>query len=172
MTLVLKCNININAGQYLYLVFPPEFDNFNNKPLNVILKTSNVLGTFNAPVLDRRAEILIPANIPLNTELRVEMTNVPTPTYETSSEMSKIIAFVTLAAKNKITAASATSGNSAPKLSFTKDTRYISFNNDQEIVITAGTYSQMIDVKSSDAYPFRTNVKVSLSSTGFLFEPA
>jgi hypothetical protein len=54
MTLVLKCNININAGEYLYLVFPPEFDNFNNKPLNVILKTSNVLGTLNAPVLDRR----------------------------------------------------------------------------------------------------------------------
>lgn len=54
MTLVLKCNIAINAGEYLYLVFPPEFDNFNNKPLNVILKTSTVLGTLNAPVLDRR----------------------------------------------------------------------------------------------------------------------
>lgn len=86
--------------------------------------------------------------------------------------MSKIIAFITLADKSKIRAASATSGNSAPKLTFRKDTRYISFNNDQEIVITAGTYSQMIDIKSSDGYPFRTNVKVALSSPGFLFEPA
>jgi len=71
MTLVLKCNIDITAGQYLYLVFPPEFDNFNNKPLNVILKTTSVLGTLNAPVLDRRIEILLPSNIPLNTELKI-----------------------------------------------------------------------------------------------------
>jgi len=86
--------------------------------------------------------------------------------------MSKTITFVTLADKTKITAASATSGNSAPKLTFYKDNRYISFNNDTEVVITAGTYSQMIDVKSSDGNPLLTNVKVSLSSTGFVFEPA
>ncbi len=67
MTIVLKCNIDIVAGQYLYLVFPTEFDNFNNKPLNVILKTTTVIGTANAPVLGRRVEILIPANVALNT---------------------------------------------------------------------------------------------------------
>ncbi len=67
MTLVLKCNVAISAGQYLYLVFPPEFDNFNNKPLNAILKTTSVLGTLSAPVLDRRVEILIPSNVALNT---------------------------------------------------------------------------------------------------------
>ncbi len=83
--------------------------------------------------------------------------------------MSKIIGFVTLAAKSKITAASAISGNSAPKLTFVKDNRYITFNNDTEIVVTAGTYSQLIDVKSSDKNPFLTNVKVALSSTGFVF---
>lgn len=83
--------------------------------------------------------------------------------------MSKIVSFVTLADKSKITAASATSGNSAPKLTFTKDTRYISFNNDQAITITAGTYSQPIYIKSSDTNPFLTNVKVSLTSAGFSF---
>lgn len=83
--------------------------------------------------------------------------------------MSQIVSFVTLANKSKITAASAVSGNSAPKLNFVKDNRYIKFNNDAEIVITAGTYSQMIDVKSSDNLPFRTNVKVTLSSVGFVF---
>jgi hypothetical protein len=67
MTLVLKCNIAITSGQYLYIVFPQEFNNFNNKPLNVILKTTSVLGTLNAPVLDRRIEILLPADISLNT---------------------------------------------------------------------------------------------------------
>lgn len=30
----------------------------------------------------------------------------------------------------------------------------------------------MIDIKSSDGFPFRTNVKVALASTGFLFEPS
>lgn len=86
--------------------------------------------------------------------------------------MSKIVAFVTLNNKSKITAASAISGNSAPKLTFVKDSRYISFNNDNEVVITAGTYSELIDIKSSDSAPFLTNVKVALSSTGFVFEPS
>ncbi len=97
------------------------------------------------------------------------MTNVPTPTLVTASEMSKITSFVTIANKSNITAASAISGNSAPKLTFFKDNRYISFNNDSAIVITAGTYSQLIEVRSSDGNPFLTNVKVALSSTGFVF---
>ena len=54
MTIVLKCNIAINAGEYLYIVFPPEFNNFNNKPLDVIIRTTSVLGTASAPILDRR----------------------------------------------------------------------------------------------------------------------
>lgn len=83
--------------------------------------------------------------------------------------MSKIVSFVTLANKSKITAASAVSGNSAPKLTFVKDSRYIQFNNDNEIVITAGTYSQLISVKSSDSNAFLTNIKVVLASVGFVF---
>lgn len=83
--------------------------------------------------------------------------------------MSKIVSFVTLANKSKITAASAVSGNSAPKLTFVKDSRYIQFNNDSEIVITAGTYSQLISVKSSDSNAFLTNIKVVLASVGFVF---
>lgn len=86
--------------------------------------------------------------------------------------MSSIISFVTLSNKSRITAASAVSGNSAPKLTFIKDSRYISFNNDQTITITAGTYSSLIDVKSSDSKAFLTNVKVSVSSPGFVFEPS
>ena len=44
--------------------------------------------------------------------------------------MSQIVSFITVANKSKITAASAVSGNSAPKLTFIKDNRYIQFNND------------------------------------------
>ena len=52
----LLCNVNILAGQYLYINFPSQFDNFNNKALNVILKTStnSIIGTLNAPILEQR----------------------------------------------------------------------------------------------------------------------
>lgn len=86
--------------------------------------------------------------------------------------MSKIISYVTISTKKQITAASAVSGNSAPKLTFIKDTRYISFNGDQTITITAGTFSSLVDIKSSDNKAFLTNVKVALSSTGFTFQPS
>ena len=71
MTFVLKCNVDLSSGDYLYLVFPAEFNNFNNKPLNVILRTTGIIGTMNAPVVDRRVEILLTANIVANTLLRV-----------------------------------------------------------------------------------------------------
>jgi hypothetical protein len=52
----LMCNIDISANQYLYIDFPSQFDNFNNKALNVILKTSldSIIGTLNAVVLGQR----------------------------------------------------------------------------------------------------------------------
>jgi len=86
--------------------------------------------------------------------------------------MSEIISYVTPNSKLSILAASATSGNSAPKLTFTKSSRYLSFNNDNEVVITAGTYSSPVSITSSDATSFLTNVIVNVSSTGFVFEPA
>jgi len=74
--------VAISTNNYLYLDFPGVFDNFNNNPLNYILSfsASNIIGTNMATVLDRRVEILIPSNIPANTILNVQFTNMPTPT--------------------------------------------------------------------------------------------
>lgn len=63
-------------------------------------------------------------------------------------------------------------GNSAPIITFTADPRYLSFNHDNTIDITAGTYSPMIDITSSDSNAFLTNIVVNISSSGFTFEPA
>lgn len=60
-------------------------------------------------------------------------------------------------------------GNSAPIVAFTADTRYLSFNHDNTISITAGTYSNLIDITSSDGNPFLTNIAVNISSSGFVF---
>ena len=52
------------------------------------------------------------------------------------------------------------------------DSRYISFNDDNVITITAGTYSLPIDIKSSDGEEFLTNIRVNLTSEGFTFIPS
>lgn len=65
--------------------------------------------------------------------------------------MSKTIAFVTAPDMKKVTAKTSITSNSAPIIQFTKDPLYISFNEDNTIVITAGTYSNMIDITSSDS---------------------
>lgn len=86
--------------------------------------------------------------------------------------MSKTIVFATSSTKKSVYAASSITVNSAPILTFTANNRYISFNHDNTIQLTAGTYSQMIDITSSDGNPFLTNIVVNLTSTGFIFEPA
>jgi hypothetical protein len=66
-------------------------------------------------------------------------------------------------------AASSIGGNSAPILSFSADPRYISFNHDNTITITAGTYSPYLDISASDSGTFLTNIVVNLTSPGFTF---
>jgi hypothetical protein len=83
--------------------------------------------------------------------------------------MSQIIGFITPTNKKSILAASSIAGNSAPIITFAADPRYISFNHDNTIHITAGTYSPMIDITSSDTNTFLTNIVVNLTSTGFTF---
>ncbi len=83
--------------------------------------------------------------------------------------MSEMIGYVTASNKKSIICASSISSNSAPVLNFASATRYLSFNNDNTIVITAGTYSNMIDLKSSDNGRFLSNVVVNISSSGFVF---
>lgn len=86
--------------------------------------------------------------------------------------MSEMVAYVTPTDKKSIYAATSTSGNSAPLLTFVMDQQYLSFNNDETIVITAGTYSATTYITPSNGGEFLTNVKVTLSSAGFLFEPS
>jgi hypothetical protein len=85
--------------------------------------------------------------------------------------MSEIIGFFTPNNKKSIIAASSIAGNSAPIITFTADPRYISFNRDNTIPITAGTYSELIDISASDNNTFLTNIVVNLTSSGFIFDP-
>jgi hypothetical protein len=85
--------------------------------------------------------------------------------------MSEMIVFITPNNKKSIIAASSIAGNSAPIITFTADPRYLSFNLDNTIHITAGTYSQLIDITASDNNTFLTNIVVNLTSTGFTFDP-
>jgi len=83
-----------------------------------------------------------------------------------------MIVTVTPANKLSITAASSVQGNSAPKLTFVANNLYITFNNGNPIVITAGTYSQPIKITSSNSQAFLSNINIQLQSTGFTFTPS
>ena len=110
--------------------------------------------------------------ITLNTVFSIEFPSLPTPKLPSNVAMSDTIGYITASDKKSILAASSTASNSAPILSFTPDVRYISFNHDNTVSITAGTYSQAIDITSSDSQPFLTNVMVNLTSAGFTFDPS
>lgn len=86
--------------------------------------------------------------------------------------MSTMIVTVTPSNKLTLTAASQIQGNSAPRLTFQLNSLYISFNYDQPIVITAGTYSQAIPITPSDNSTFLSNTNIQLQSTGFIFQPS
>ena len=86
--------------------------------------------------------------------------------------MSTMIVTVTPANKLTLTAASAVQGNSAPRLTFVANSQYISFNNDNAVTITAGTYSQQIPITTNTNSKFLSNINIQLQSSGFLFEPS
>ena len=86
--------------------------------------------------------------------------------------MSSMIVTVTPGDMKTLLAASQIQGNSAPKLTFQSNSLYVSFNHDQPIVITAGTYSQQIPITTSSNASFQSNTNIQLQSTGFTFQPA
>lgn len=167
------CNVAIPSGSYLYLIFPYEFDNFNNNNINIILKVAGaVVFSASSGVVDRTLEIAMTTGVAANTAFDIEFPSLPTPKVAGSVKMSEMIGFITPSNKKSILAASTMAGNSAPILTFTADPRYLSFNHDNTIDITAGTYSQLVDITASDNNPFLTNIVVNISSPGFVFEPA
>lgn len=83
--------------------------------------------------------------------------------------MSHTIITVSASTRLSIYAASQVEGNSAPKLTFISNSRYISFNNDQTLTITAGTYSNYVEIDSSDNNKFISNLNVKLTSSGLVF---
>ena len=83
-----------------------------------------------------------------------------------------MIVTATPADKLTITAASGIQGNSAPRLTFVANNLYISFNHDQQVTITAGTYSEEIPITTNTNASFLSNTNIQLQSTGFVFDPS
>ena len=171
--MTITCNVAIPAGSILFLTFPFEFDNFNNNPINAILKDSAnaIIATGDMAVIDRTLEIPIPALISTNSKFSIEFPSLPTPKSGCSVPMSDTRGYVTPANKLTIFAPTFSAGNSAPIMTFVPDNRYLSFNGDNTIVITAGTFSLPIQIASSDSQVFLSNIQVSISAAGFTFEP-
>jgi hypothetical protein len=168
----MKCNINIPAGSYLFLDMPQEFNNLNNIPINAILLFGANTISSNTVVLNKRIQLLVSTLIPLNTMFQVQFPNLPTPISPCSTEMSEMIITVTPSDKKTLLAASQIQGNSAPRLTFQANSLYLSFNYNQPITITAGTYSQLIPITTSNNASFLSNINIQLQSSGFVFEPA
>jgi hypothetical protein len=61
-------NVAVQSGSYFYVIFPLEFDNFNNQPINYMLKVAgSILGSGFATVVDRTLEIYITTALGANT---------------------------------------------------------------------------------------------------------
>lgn len=165
-------SVEITAGSFLFMDLPLQFDNLNNIAISAIMVYGAAVSSSTATVRNRRIQIPISTTITLKTAFQVQFPNLPTPKSPCTVQMSDIIVTVTAANKLTVYAASAASGNSAPKLSFVKNSRYISFNYDRTITITAGTYSAPIPITVNDNSSFLSNVNVRMQSTGFVFEPS
>lgn len=168
----LSSTVAITSGSYLYIDLPVQFDNLNNIPLNVILTYGVNVISSSTVIKNRRIEIPVTINIPLQTQFSIQIPSLPTPKLPCNVQMSEIIVTITPSNKLSIYSASTVQGNSAPLLTFVKNAKYISFNNDNTVQITAGTYSAPIAITASDNQKFLSNANIKLSSTGFTFTPS
>ena len=166
------CNVEIPTNSHLFIDLPLEFDNLNNIGFNAIIIFGSTTISTNTVVLNRKVQITLSTTIAANTVFQVQFPNLPTPMQPCSTEMSSMIVTVTPANKLTLTAASAVQGNSAPRLTFVTNNLYISFNHDQQVSITAGTYSQLVPITTNTNASFLSNINIQLQSTGFVFEPS
>jgi hypothetical protein len=156
------CTVAVSAGSFLYVDLPIQFDNLNNIPISAILVFGAAVNSSSTVVKNRRIEVPVAVSMPLKSTFMLQFPNLPTPKSPCVVQMSEMIVTITPANKLSVYAASAVQGNSAPKLTFVMNSRYISFNHDQPIRITAGTYSAAIPVTSNDNASILSNTNIKL----------
>lgn len=87
MIMSFECMSDIIAGSYLFLIFPEEFDNFNNVALSIIMKKISpltIIPTGATTVTDRTLSFQVNSLIPANTKFAIEFPSLPTPKVECS----------------------------------------------------------------------------------------
>lgn len=172
-TITLICNVLIPTHSWIYVVFPKEFNNFNNIP--VIIQTeygSSVEVSTSSPVINTRIGFTLSTLfIPANTQFKIKVTSLLTPKNAVTINMNLMKVFVASSDKITTIASSIQSKNQLSSLTFIPNTLYVSVNNGNVIQVTAGTYSNPIQLAPSDGNYIQTNMMITFSSTQLTFSP-
>jgi hypothetical protein len=172
-TITLTSSVDIPINSLIFMTFPPQFNNFNNIP--VIVQTqygSNMEVSSTSTVINTRIGFqLVVLSIPAGTQFQIIITSLLTPQTPGTINMNSLKLLVSNSDRTSTIAASTQSKNQLSSLTFITNTLHLVVNNYNPISITAGTYSNPIQISPSDNTTFMTNMMITFSSTQLTFNP-
>lgn len=171
-TINLTSTVDIGAGNWIYVTFPKEFNNFNNIPVTVQTQfsTTDFEVSASSTVINFRIGYkLNTLNIPAGTQFQIMITSLLTPKTTTTINMNSLRVMVASLDRLSTIASSLESRNQLGTLTFQPNSLHLVVNNYNPIQITAGTYCTPIKISSSDNLTFQTNMMITFSSTQLSF---
>jgi hypothetical protein len=172
-TITLTCTAAIPVNSWVFITFPKQFNNFNN--IAVIVQTqygTNVEVSSSSTVINTRIGFqLLNLTIPASTQFQIIVTSLLTPTTPATINMNSMKVLVSSADRTATVATSIQSKNQLSSLTFITNSLHLVVNNYNHILITAGTYTNAIQISPSDNTTFLTNMMITFSSTKISFNP-
>lgn len=165
-----QTDVALAINNTMLVTFPQEFNNFHDIGLQVIVYYNNLqVASGLCSVVNRRVSINMTGAIPAAGSFLIEFSTLPTPRYAGTTDMNTMSIVVVSSDNTTTYGASTVKTNQAPILTFISNPRYIRFNSDNTVQMTAGTYSLPIPITSSDGLKFLSNILVNFTASGFTF---
>ncbi|KAL4450888.1 hypothetical protein ABPG74_011730 [Tetrahymena malaccensis] len=168
----------IPLGSTIQVLFPKEYTGVPTiTQIYTIFKqvvNNNLVEIYrgNSPVVGRTIEVSVNQQINALTILQIEFQNVPTPPQQSTVDYNQMQIQVFGVDRKNLIVRSYYLLNTSLKIAFNIQSNYLQFNNTQQIVVTKGTYSQIIPITTSDGSAFQSNVYFQCTAVGFGFLPS
>jgi hypothetical protein len=117
-------------------------------------------------------KVYVPSDIPALASITWEIISVPTPNEPASVAMNSFLVSVFDTDDSTILARSFSGLNKASSVQFQLGKFGLDINDGKDILITRGTFSNVINIKTRDGSRFVNNIIVNSTTKGLYFEPS
>jgi len=158
------------VSEYINLPYIPSLEcSMSYQLLGV---TTNDVSSESCEIIGKTVKFTIVADIPAASLIKMIIKAVPNPSKATTVDPNEFIIGAFKPDENSVIALSTKSLNSASNITYIDPPNTLTANGGNDLILTRGTYSDLITIGTLDGSRFQQDVVITASINGFKFIPS